>query len=364
MSEEGFVCQKCSKVFTQKHNLEYHLTKTKIKCDDKIYKDAKFQCKYCPNIYVKNSTLKAHIEKIHKLECKTVKITGLKENKKLKEENIKLKEENIKLKEKALKHEKKAIKKMKVAKTKKMKNINIYNFNNNLNVSANLVIGVKSFGQPDYQNMPDYIWKQCKSDPFKGIPLLFKDIYFNIDTPQNHSIVKINIKKRLYEIVNGTNRYYIKEHKLISKVIYFLIDLIERTMAKNEDTLTQKEIDKLDKILDIIDELCKEITSNSYKNPKIKPFLEEMRSILRNSAEIINLIKQSGYTYQSDPNNQYEHMDDLTKITPSHPLLLKQFEDSDDEDSDDEDSDDNDDDNDDNDDDNDDKDIDELNGVD
>jgi K+/H+ antiporter YhaU regulatory subunit KhtT len=115
MSNSGFVCEKCNRIFKLKHHLKAHLGKQK-KCIPNLVQNTKHECNFCNRLYNHKYNLNKHL-KICKLKEKkdknaeilkqlTNKANFLEiENKQLKDkmklleiENVRLKTENEHLK--------------------------------------------------------------------------------------------------------------------------------------------------------------------------------------------------------------------------------------------------------------------------
>ena len=115
MSNSGFVCEKCNRIFKLKHHLKAHLGKQK-KCIPNLVQNTKHECNFCNRLYNHKYNLNKHL-KICKLKEKkdknaeilkqlTNKANFLEiENEQLKDkmklleiENVRLKTENEHLK--------------------------------------------------------------------------------------------------------------------------------------------------------------------------------------------------------------------------------------------------------------------------
>jgi uncharacterized Zn-finger protein len=103
MSNSGFVCEKCNRIFKLKHHLKAHLKK-KNSCDKVCMNQfATNICEYCDKGFSNSFTLKRHINLYCKVKGEKDKnyqtMEQLKDKMKLLEiENVRLKTENEHLK--------------------------------------------------------------------------------------------------------------------------------------------------------------------------------------------------------------------------------------------------------------------------
>jgi len=115
MSNSGFVCEKCNRIFKLKHHLKAHLEK-KNSCIPNLVQNIKHECNFCDRIYNHKYNLNKHLKMCKVKEKKdkndeiikqlTDKANFLgKENEQLKDkmkfleiENVRLKTENEHLK--------------------------------------------------------------------------------------------------------------------------------------------------------------------------------------------------------------------------------------------------------------------------
>jgi len=308
-----FECPKCAKKFTQKHNLEYHLTKAKNKCGEEIVeKPCCFQCKYCPKIYVKNVSLKMHIlrdhEKENEISLKDDKIKELEHTiENIKEENI-----NLKIELKALQKEITLLKETKISSS----NTNIIN----VNVKT---IYVKSYSQTNYDHINVNIYDNCVKNPYSGIPILIKAAHFDINHPENHNIIPINKRDKLYEIVNGNKKYLIKENNLTEFLIHSKRKQIGEYLENNMKRYVSTAVDKCDRMLDTIFEA---ISSRNCQHTLSLELCDNVKKILNDGFEMFRQIdKKKSFDYQMDPNNVEIPINNLIQIiSESEPKLITQ----------------------------------------
>jgi len=304
-------CHKCNKQFKSNQNLNYHLYKAVIKCDDKSIKSNKksFDCKKCKESFSKLKYFKEHnlIKHINNIEITTEiekciddkeqinnveivkQIETCIDNKeqinnveivkqietcidnKINTDIVSVIEQNnlTKLDESfmsKLKDELIIIIKEEVSKqllTNKDTKIDIKD--TKIDIKDNIInngtinihtYNVNNFGQENRDYINKNIYYKCFSSPGVYIPMLLKDLHFNPEHPENHNIIPVN---------NGEAFNIYNENKLtlynINNFLQFILKSVLDTFIEYEcekDTVSDNDILKYRK-------LCKEKINKMFE---------------------------------------------------------------------------------------------------
>jgi hypothetical protein len=153
------------------------------------------------------------------------------------------------------------------------------------------------------------VYDTCAIDPYVGIPILIKEIHFNMDHPENHNIIPINLKYQLYEIFNGIQKCQIKEKELLCFLISDQTNRIEIYIEQNRHKYSQEKIDEVKLILDFIEKLTRDITPSTYKNQKTGTMLKSIKKIMHDTNDDFkNIIKNKTIAYVPHPNSKAEYI--------------------------------------------------------
>jgi uncharacterized C2H2 Zn-finger protein len=237
-----FECHKCNKLFQKKQGLDYHLNKTKIKCNIKGLKviDGKniFKCNKCDNTYTRLYYLNKHKELKHSNNESINKSSDMEE----------LKLQNHILEQKM--NDMMEIIKKSCIQNNITNNIDNSTINNIDNSTANTMnIYLNQFSKENIEYIDDETYLKCLRDLLFGVPNLIQLINFNPEHPENHNIVLPNKNKPQYKVFDGVNWNYRSETWILRNLIINSTDRIDTFLEK----LKSENIDKFPKLKDTLD---------------------------------------------------------------------------------------------------------------
>ena len=338
-----YKCNLCSRVFSSKQWLDYHLAK-KIPCNLKL------TCTICDKHFSSKQSLERH--KIRKIPCvKKIVLTNahkcsqndeivnniLEKNK---SNEIKLEEnfenqENIceycnkifskksnltrhikhycKNRKKILEENKELKEELEILKAKSVININNTVTNNtitNNNVTNNTVnntinnIEINAFGKEDISCLTKDILFKVIKNPDSGIPLLIKLIHFNPEYPNNQNICIKNKKDNYLDVYNGQEWEKKNQKDTIDNLIISKKDMADdffdeqinniHNESKIINSITQQSYENF---TDTIDEYVNNIVADTSNNEKIKAqykrlydkLYKQVKMIIVNNNELLKI---------------------------------------------------------------------------
>jgi hypothetical protein len=236
-----YECDRCSKLFSRKESLSYHITKnvcTGIYHDNAT--DGEFQCKFCGKGFTTSTSMYRHVNhtcKIKKTEDKNrdliyIRLLELeKQNKQFEEKSKKidvLEEENKLLKKEVLSLKKNS------TKVSKITNNNVKNVNNGIVANINLI----GYGKEDLSKID-------KKDILKAIQYgydstikLTETLHFNPKHPEYHNVYITNVKDKYAMMFDGKNWNLTMKDDLINKIYDDKKNYIEENLDEFIDSLT------------------------------------------------------------------------------------------------------------------------------
>jgi hypothetical protein len=293
-----YKCDECSKSFSSKQRLYYHMFK-KV-CSNKN----KISCLFCSKKYKSKDTFLKHLNRKHKKKEKDLEIL---KNDKTNNENIKnLISENIKklykkkdLSNNIINHIEDIVNELEIKDNDKTytcekcnkifsrydslkrhidnhcnssKNINIINntINNTINVVNNITIN--NIGKENIETITDDVLFRCANLCYLGIIKLFKLVH--IDIKENTNLYLTNIKNPyIYKYEN--NKWEMGESKeIFRKITDIKRDMIEDFFSNNQDKFTNFKKRNITKMF------------NDYKDGDLdKQFDKKIRLILINNKD-------------------------------------------------------------------------------
>ena len=239
-----YYCYLCSKGFTTKRRMNYHVV-NKV-CEDKDYK-----CKYCNNKFTSSNGMYRHI-----------RVT-----RKIKKEDDEKKEE-IYNKLLALEKENKVLKCKLENGNKIINNINNGTINNNI-----ILVGD---GKEDMSKIEHKEILKGLQNGFYSTVKLTDTIHFNPKYPEYHNIYISNIKDKYGMMYDGKDWTLIPKSELIDKIYDNKKNYIEENVEEFYDSLSLTRKRALERWFDTDEE-----------HDKIKEIKEKIKLLLYNKRHIV-----------------------------------------------------------------------------
>jgi hypothetical protein len=252
----NFVCLKCSKSFSTKQRLDYHVLN--VNCERKLYK-----CKYCNNKFSSRSSMYRHV----KINCRINK-DNYNEKEEILNRLVKLEEENKKIR--VLERENKELKKM--IQNNKGNIITTIN-NGDINIQQN--INLIGFGKEDLSRLNRQDFIKILKEGYYSTLRLTEAIHFNPDHPEYHNIYISNIKDKYAMMFDGNNWTLTMKEDLINKIYNDKKDYIEENLDDFINSLTISRKNALKRWLDTED-----------NDDKIKDIKNQIKLLLYNRRDI------------------------------------------------------------------------------
>ena len=280
-----FECPYCFVIFTQNHNLQYHLHQAKHKCTDKnIINDnntKKYLCHFCQKSFTRFINLNKHKADAHGIAKLTETITEqIKDNI---EQEINKKNQDI---IDQLKLENKILQDKLSTQTTSPQTTSpqIINITNNGVIVDNSSINyiVNNYWKENISHITPDIWKECINKPYIGIPRLIKLIHFDPKFPENHNIVSKNSKLKEYSVIETEVNVY-KENSLMSMLISDNSLRLENYAQEHSDIYDTTYREELDELLNKICSSTHDLSTKKNFSPKTKNMIDSIRNILRSS---------------------------------------------------------------------------------
>jgi hypothetical protein len=252
-----FKCKRCGDEFETALILKNHFNR-KIKCQPILQdiniegltieeckiEDDENKCKYCEKICSNKYNLEKHIKICKKNEIKSLTKEQLQEQ--VYEKDKQLKEKDKIMKEQ-LKEKDKIMKEQLKEKDKQIEQL-IQKAGNTTNITNNTIV-LLSFDNADRSHLTDEKKYYLLSRKFMSIPYLIKEIYFNPNVPQNHTIRLNNMRDNLISL--HVDNKWIKTDK--KEVLEKLLDSNERYLENWANDSIEQYPDALEKFQDYLE---------------------------------------------------------------------------------------------------------------
>ena len=264
-----------------------------INCVSNTIEPNKYKCSYCDNVYNFNSGLHRHLK-----TCKVKNSIVVKHednNKLLNKDNNNLKTEIELLKNKLNEYDEEIeelnyiiSQKNKIIKENKSinkyTNSNTTNMNcNNNNTTNNIVIN--NYNTPNRDYIGYDIKKECIYTDYVYLMPIMKDLFFNKEHPENHSISYSNMRSGNMSVYNGNEWILQNRVDIINDIINNCDDILSEFIndIRDSDDITYKQkkmINLYDKYISkytLSDEDYKSLNEYIYmesKNLNIKPVVK------------------------------------------------------------------------------------------
>lgn len=230
-----FKCSSCEYTSKKKCHVERHVNNV-IKCKELFSNvidiNIDIMCEYCKKNFTLESNLKRHIK-----TCKVKKNN-------LEEEVRKLKEE--------------------LAVEKASKGVV-----NNIAQQNILNINLTAYNDPNLKGMEKYYLEAIKK-AFLSVPYLIEKIHFNINYPENQSMVIKNNRTKIAKVYDGSKWTSIDENELIDEIINTYEQLLEDYAEDDPERMKHieryKNIKERDSEESVLRDLKDEVKKLMYDN--------------------------------------------------------------------------------------------------
>jgi len=289
---DRYKCDKCNKSFSKKSTYDNHMNRITDCIIEYNKVDGKYECKYCETIYSKIDLIKKHIE-ICNEKTKSEKDKELEETKNnyeklllekdkeisaindlIKQKNIIITEKNLILEDKdkiitELKKNNKIVKN-----TKKSTNtINSNNTNNITNTNSNNVtkqnITIVNFGKENIDKLSRKDVHEILTECMFSIPKCIEKVHFNDAIPEQKNTYISNLKADYgFKYQNG-NFVATDVNELVDELLAMrkddVIEMLESIKENNDIKLSKSKIDRLEYLLEQLDNEDEKYTENIKK---------------------------------------------------------------------------------------------------
>jgi hypothetical protein len=237
-----FKCSICNYTSPFKYNVKNHINK-QTKCGEGIAtifeEKSEIQCEFCK----KTLTTVQHLNRHNKI-CKVKKINLEKELLAKDEEVKKLKDEL-------------AIEKASRGTV------------NNIAQQNNLIINLTAYNDPNLKGMEKYYLTAIKK-AFMSVPYIIEKIHFNINYPENQSMVIKNNRTKVAKVYDGEKWKSMDENSLIDEIIntyeQLLEDYAENDPERMEHIEKYRKIKERDSEETVLKDLKDEVKKLMYDN--------------------------------------------------------------------------------------------------
>ncbi len=235
-----FSCSLCNYTSPFKSNINNHINK-QIKCSEGVatileHKDTTL-CEHCSKTFSTVPNLSRHL--------KTCKIKKQKQDDEIKTLKEQLKDANKKLSQKS---------------TSSTTNIAQQN---------NLIINLTAYNDPNLKGMEKYYLTAIKK-AFMSVPYIIEKIHFNMNYPENQSMVIKNNRTKVVKVYDGEKWTYKDENELIDEIIntyeQLLEDYAENDPERMEHIERYRKIKERDSEETVLRDLKDEVKKLMYDN--------------------------------------------------------------------------------------------------
>jgi hypothetical protein len=234
-------CSKCNKTFSRSDNLKRHQTNC-INTDTSI-----------KDLLTENEILKQHLKKQEELMIQLMESIN----------------KNAKIHPKTL---------QKI-------NKQLINSNNNNTIINNTYV---KFGNLSYDGiLSDKEQREILRKQYLSLEESIKKIHFNKNLPEYNNVFITNMKDDIAYVFNGKQFISVRKNDMLNKLIDMHVDEINISFEKNKGKLNEKQIERLEKFLDMLndeDTKYKDGTQRIFSNYKAYK-INEVKLMIYNESD-------------------------------------------------------------------------------
>ena len=267
-----FRCNMCNKNYKDKsglwyHNNKYHSTKKNINSSNSSSmlnfssskssislsneKSSILTCSNCNKSFSRSDNLKRHLNSCKKIESSIKDL--LTENEILKQ--------HLKKQEDLMNQLLESINKNAKIHPKTLQKINkqLINSNNNNTIINNTYV---KFGNLSYDGiLSDKEQREILRKQYLSLEESIKKIHFNKDLPEYNNVFITNMKDDIAYVFNGKQFISVRKNDMLNQLIDMHVDEINISFEKNKGKLNEKQIERLEKFLDMLNDEDTKLTS-------------------------------------------------------------------------------------------------------
>jgi hypothetical protein len=272
----GNTCKACSKKFTSKHGLDYHILNDACKLTNYV-------CKFCDKGFTTETNMYRHMRANCKIKKKNddakniiyERLVQLEEDnklvKKIAQDNKKLKKEMASMR-KQIKTTANTNNKMIVNNNNNNNNNNNININNTMITHNNILV---AYGKEDFTKIDQKDFLKVLHNGYNSTIKLTEMMHFNPKYPEYHNIYISNMKDKYAMMYDGTNWALTMKENLINKIYDDKKNYIEENLDDFVDSLSISRKKALERWLDTDDD-----------NKRIKEVKDNIKLLLYNSRKL------------------------------------------------------------------------------
>lgn len=176
------------------------------------------------------------------------------------------------------------------------KQLNTTNNNSNNTIINNTYV---KFGNLSYDNiLSDKEQREILRKQYQSIEESIKKIHFNKNLPEYNNVFITNMKDDIAYVFNGKQFISVRKNEMLNQLIDMHIDEINMSFEKNKGKLNEKQIERLEKFLDMLnddDTKYKDGSQRIYSNYKAYK-INEVKLLVYNESDckkLSNLVNMS-----------------------------------------------------------------------
>ena len=268
---DSLVCKFCDKKFVTRQAKWNHMKKCQEKTNHEFFDELKNQM----------IQLKEDNNKIRKqLEEENERI-----KQQMKEDKEKLKEQFVELLNKHAKIHPKTLQKI----------------NKQLNINNKMVVNAYvKFGNLSYDKvLTDKEQRDILRKQYMSLEESIKKIHFNKDLPEYGNIFITNMKDDIAYVFNGKQFISVRKNDMLNELVDMHIDEINVSLEKNRDKLNEKQITKLEKFLEMLNDDTKYTDGSQRVFTNYKAYkINEIKFLVYNESDSKKLANLSNLELQ------------------------------------------------------------------
>jgi len=255
--------------------LKFSSSKSSISLSNE--KSSILTCSNCNKSFSRSDNLKRHLNSCKKIESSIKDL--LTENEILKQ--------HLKKQEELMNQLMESINKNAKIHPKTLQKINkqLINSNNNNTIINNTYV---KFGNLSYDGiLSDKEQREILRKQYLSLEESIKKIHFNKDLPEYNNVFITNMKDDIAYVFNGKQFISVRKNDMLNQLIDMHVDEINISFEKNKGKLNEKQIERLEKFLDMLndeDTKYKDGTQRIFSNYKAYK-INEVKLMIYNESD-------------------------------------------------------------------------------